>query len=102
MTELVRLLQVVSGVLWLVPMVLASRSLWRIIGGTADIRDVLRVPTVLVALTFIIGAGRWLAFPETIAVMREAELVFWIGAYALNIISAIGVSWALLYSEQFR
>jgi hypothetical protein len=102
MDSLVQLLQLVSGVLWLLPLVLHTPSLWRVIRGKADLLDMIRAPHWFVALVMVLGSIRWLVYPGSLASMSATELVYWAAIYLINIGAAAGVAIGSRGAERLR
>lgn len=94
MVALVQILQVLSGLAWLVPMALFAPAVWRIwrapIHGPSrpDPIDVMVSPLAFIAALQVGFAIRWVLFPHAMIVMEDAELLIWSGLYMLSIIGA--------------
>lgn len=95
LVQLVQCLQVLSGLAWLVPMVLFAPAVWRIwrspISGPSrpDPVDVLVSPLLFIAALQAGFVVRWIVFPGAIVVMANAELIVWAGLYTLSVVGAV-------------
>lgn len=94
MTDAVRLLQLVCGLLWLVPVAFLSPRAWRAVHGRASTIDLLRMPMMMVALSQVLFSVRWMLWPHSLPTMQSDELLFWTGAYVLSAIAAAGTIYA--------
>ena len=91
----VQLLQLLSGLAWLVPMTLFTRAVLRIWRAPMrrpsrpDPIDVLVSPLAFIAALQVGFVIRWLVFPHALTAMEHAELVVWSGLYTLSIAAAV-------------
>lgn len=92
---LVQLLQLLSGLAWLLPMALFAPAVWRIwrapMRGPArpDPLDVLVSPLAFIAALQVGFIIRWMLFPHAIGTMEGTELAVWSGLYTLSIAAAV-------------
>lgn len=94
MIDLVQALQLVSGMLWLLPAVVLAPGVWRTWMGRPTVLDVLSSPMFFVCCIFVAGAFRWLLWDSTLQYMTGEELTFWAGIYVVSSLCAIGVLWS--------
>lgn len=83
--------QTISGLAWLLPLVLFTPSVWRVWSGKAAAVDVICAPLAFVALLQIGFIVRWLVFPHAIGAMVDGELAMWAGLYFMSALSALGL-----------
>lgn len=95
MIAIVKLLQLLSGLAWLVPMILYTPAICRIwrapMRGPSrpDPLDVLVSPLAFIAALQVGFTIRWMLFPHSISGMQRTELVIWSGLYTLSIAAAV-------------
>jgi hypothetical protein len=102
MTDLVRLLQALSGVAWLLPLAMLTPPLWRVLRGRGDTLDKVRAPHWFVAFVMVAGSGRWLFWSGSLATMGTSELEWWAMIYALNIGAAVAIAAGFPMGERLR
>lgn len=101
-TQVVMALQLVSGLLWLLPAAALFPALVRTWRKTASALDVLSTPMFFAALNQPGFTLRWWLWPHTLPAMRTDELMFWAGLYVLSSIVAVGVLMATIQSRKLR
>lgn len=88
MTDLVPLLQLLSGLAWLVPALYLSPRIARAWRTPAHRADILAAPIGFMAWLQVGFSLRWLAWGHAIDKMRPVELVAWAALYALSVLLA--------------
>jgi hypothetical protein len=89
--RLIITLQVISALVWSVPVLWFARSFVRLFFHRAYSRDCERVTWFFMGLLQVGFALRWLVFHESIPAMRISEVMVWSGLYALSVALALWV-----------
>jgi hypothetical protein len=92
MTAIVPLLQIASGLAWLVVVALLIRPSFNLLlRGDESPRNARAVLTSFIAWTQFGFSARWLIFDHAIRVMGTVELAMWCALYLLSIIAALAI-----------
>lgn len=102
MPALVQVLQIASGLAWLLPTLAILPGMIRTWRGTADAIDVMRGPIFFVGIVQIGFSVRWAIWPHAIPVMGATELSTWSGLYVLSIMGAVGLVIANRFADRLR
>ena len=89
MASLVQALQVLSGILWLLPAIQLAPAVWRTWQGRANRMAILATPTFFIALLQTGFVVRWLLWPHSMTSMGGDELASWAGLYATSCACAL-------------
>jgi hypothetical protein len=95
MTLLVHILQILTALAWVQPIVWRGDSVVRILRGQGGGMDPSWTVLCFTATPFIFGALRWTVWPDSMAAMQTAELVAWAGVYVLSIMSGLMAFWVV-------
>lgn len=82
------LLQVIGSLLWMGVFVLLFPCFYRLMRSRATDFDVRALPSVLVAVTMVLGSMRWLFFPHVEDAMTTIEVLTRTGTVLLSIAAA--------------
>ncbi len=100
MIALVQALQVLSGVLWLLPagyLLPAVPAMWR-----GSQQAALATPILAFSWLMVGFSVRWMIWPAALLVMETEELLFWAGLYTLSSICALGVIYGAWLTRRER
>lgn len=84
MTGLVHALQIVVGLLWLIPLVLFAPALCRVWRKSHDTADLLVAAYPLIGFAQAGFSLRWLLYASAVQIMGSDELAYWCGLYAFS------------------
>lgn len=91
LVDIIRTLQVSSGLVWLLFLVLLMPAFTRVIFDRGDRLDAFRVPLVFLAIDQVWFIVRWLIWPHAIVTMSYNELQGWTAAYIGSLVSAVTI-----------
>lgn len=91
MPSVVMVLQIASGVLWLLPAVFLTPRILRSWRPGASRGTMLAAPIGFVCWLMVGFSVRWLLWPRTVGAMSAPELATWGALYALSCLLAVWV-----------
>lgn len=101
-TEWIVFFQVVAGACWVAPMLLFLPCVVRIWRGRGDALDWIGSPVAFVGMLQVGFLVRWLLYPNAVKHMRDGELAFWAGLYALSALCAVSFVLAWRIARRLR
>lgn len=102
MPALVQVMQILSGLAWLVPTLMIFPGVVRTWLGKGDPIDAMRGPIFFVGVVQIGFSVRWLLWPHALPAMGKTELSTWAGLYVLSVLCAAGLAVAHCIAERLR
>ncbi len=91
MIIVLHILQTIAGAAWLVVLVWLFPGFVRLLRGRGSNLDMRAMPTVLIAVTMVMGSLRWAIFPDTGPLPTTSEIVTRMGTISLGLLAAVSI-----------
>lgn len=89
---MIQLLQILSGLCWLLPFAVHVPAVMRLVGKRARNGDPVKAAFWFTAALQVGFVSRWLLFPGAVTVMSREEIIVWAGLYVLSALCGLAAA----------